>query len=310
MTISKERNLAQAKILADKIDMDVLFDAKQDKLIKELRPQNIIRFIEKALKSQRAINASERESKDVTPAQHLINEFQEIYFDTLISYYITMHYVNERQYQQASLLAKHAIQLIENCMDFVAKSGSGKQNISILDPKVNEQSEYLKSKLLGDLKKLQVKIHSKYLMNQAEAKAKTEKELQKLDLGQEEKAQVQINNLYDLLFDPYGQSKTKNLNQKVVVRGDTLEILGSHGNAIGIESISTRVAEEPFENLKWNKGLKVVNPIPHFQSVPATAHLFDLAGGTIDYPDVSEEAATFQIKKGLMSAIGGFFGKK
>ena len=67
-----------------------------------------------------------------------------------------------------------------------------------------------------------------------------------------------------MLFDPYGQSKTKNLNQKVVVRSDTLEILGSHGNAIGIESISKRVAEEPFEKLKWNKGLKVVNPIPQF----------------------------------------------
>ena len=154
--------------------MAVLFDARQDKLVKELKPQNVIRFIEKALKSQRAFNAVERESKDVTPAQHLINEFQEIYLDTLIGYYITLHYVNERQYQQASLLAKHAIQQIENCMDFVAKSGSGKQNIEALDHKVSEQSDYLKDKLLPDLKKLQVKIHAKYLMNQAEAKAKTE----------------------------------------------------------------------------------------------------------------------------------------
>ena len=75
MTISKDRNLTQAMLLAEKIDMEVLLNAKQDKLIKELKPQNVIRFIEKALKAQRAINASERESKDVTPAQHLINEF-------------------------------------------------------------------------------------------------------------------------------------------------------------------------------------------------------------------------------------------
>ena len=95
-----------------------------------------------------------------------------------------------------------------------------------------------------------------------------------------------------------------------MVRGQTLEILETHGNAIGFENIDKSVAEEPFEKLKWNKGLKLVNPIPKFQSVPATAHLYDLAGQTVDYPDVTEEAATFQIKKGLMSAFGGFFGKK
>ena len=51
LAISRERNLAQAKSLAEKIDMAVLFDARQDKLVKELKPQNVIRFIEKALKS-------------------------------------------------------------------------------------------------------------------------------------------------------------------------------------------------------------------------------------------------------------------
>ena len=189
MTIAKERNLAQAKLLAEKINMDILFNSK-DKLIKELKPQNVIRFIEKALKAQKAINAQERESKDITPAQHLINEFQELYLDTLIGYYITLHYVNERQYSQASLLAKHAIQLIENCMDFVTKSGSGKQNIEALDAKVKEQSSYLKDKLLSDLRKMQVKIHAKYLMSLAEAKIKTEQDLKNIDLGQEKKASV------------------------------------------------------------------------------------------------------------------------
>jgi hypothetical protein len=37
MTIAKERNLAQAKLLAEKINMDILFNSK-DKLIKELKP--------------------------------------------------------------------------------------------------------------------------------------------------------------------------------------------------------------------------------------------------------------------------------
>ena len=72
-------------------------------------------------------------------------------------------------------------------MDFVTKSGSGKQNIEKLDAKVKEQSGYLKDKLLSDLRKMQVKIHAKYLMSLAEAKIKTEQDLKNIDIGQERK---------------------------------------------------------------------------------------------------------------------------
>ena len=68
-------------------------------------------------------------------------------------------------------------------MDFVTKSWSGKQNIEALDAKVKEQSSYLKDKLLIDLRKMQVKIHAKYLMSLAEAKTKTEQELKNIDIG-------------------------------------------------------------------------------------------------------------------------------
>ena len=51
MTITKERNLIQAELLASKIDLDVLLNARHDKLTKELKPHNVIRFIEKALKA-------------------------------------------------------------------------------------------------------------------------------------------------------------------------------------------------------------------------------------------------------------------
>ena len=159
-----------------------------------------------------------------------------------------------------------------------------------------------------NLRKVQVKIHAKYLMGQAEDKIKTEQALKNVDLGHSAKASVQIDNLYDLLYDQGGNLKPTNINQKIVVEGQVLEILESHGNAIRFESLDKASAEEPFDKLKWNKALKIVNPIPKFQSVPATAHLFDLAGGMVDYPEgLAEEAATFQIKKGFMSAIGGFF---
>lgn len=52
-----------------------------------------------------------------------------------------------------------------------------------------------------NLRKMQVKIHAKYLMGQAEKKLKTEKALKNVDIGQDAKATVQIDNLYDLLYD-------------------------------------------------------------------------------------------------------------
>merc|ERR1712228_767241 len=115
---------------------------------------------------------------------------------------------------------------------------------------------------LMNLRKIQVKMHAKYLMQQAEQKVKTEQALKNMDIGQTEKATVQVDNLYDLLFDPNGVSKTENLNQKIVIRGNTLEIMESKGSSIGFESISNASAQEPFDKLKWNKGLKLVNPIP------------------------------------------------
>ena len=70
LTSSKERNMLQAETLARQLDMDVLlgsgFGNKKEKLTREQKPQNIIRFIEKALKAQRALSAFDREQESVT----------------------------------------------------------------------------------------------------------------------------------------------------------------------------------------------------------------------------------------------------
>ena len=100
------------------------------------------------------------------------------------------------------------------------------------------------------------------------------------------------------------------MNQKVVINGPTLELLESKGNAVGFQSVSQEQAKRAFEGLKWNKSLKIVNPVPQFQSVPATAHLFDLAGGQLDYDEIDAEAAQFKIKASMMSSIGSFFGRR
>ena len=79
------------------------------------------------------------------------------------------------------------------------------------------------------------------------------------------------------------------MNQKVVINGPTLEILESKGNAISFQAVTPEDAQGAFNNLKWNKSLKIVNPVPQFQSVPATAHLFDLAGGELQYDGITLE---------------------
>ena len=73
-----------------------------------------------------------------------------------------------------------------------------------------------------------------------------------------------MDSLYDLLYDANGRSKALNLNQKVVFNGPTLEIVESKGNAISFQAVAPEEAQAPFENLKWNKSLKIVNPVPQF----------------------------------------------
>jgi len=104
LTNSKERNLLQAEMLSDQLDLNGLtgtgLASKKDKLTKEQKPQNIIRFIEKALKAQRALSAFDKEQETVTgvvnAVKHTVNEFEELYLDTLIVFYVTLHYINER----------------------------------------------------------------------------------------------------------------------------------------------------------------------------------------------------------------------
>ena len=67
------------------------------------------------------------------------------------------------------------------------------------------------------------------------------------------------------------------------------------------------------QELKFGKGMKIVDPMPGFQSVPGTSHLFDLAGARVAYPTDEElklEGAPYQIKGGLLSSISSYFSRK
>ena len=188
------------------------------------------------------MSAFDREQETVTgivnAVKHTVNEFEELYFDTLIAFYVTLHYINERKYQEAVHLSKHTLSQIENCLDFAQRSSS---TLGAYQAKVQEQASYLEKKIAVNAKKLQIKAHAKFLAAEAEAEtAEKTKAIQEAMGGATTQAKkkatssVQFDSLYDLLYDQNGRSKAKNLNQKVVIRGPTLEILESNGNAISM----------------------------------------------------------------------------
>ena len=65
------------------------------------------------MKAQRALSTFDREQESVTGVvnaiKQTVNEFEELYFDTLIAFYVTLHYINERSYLEAVHLAKHTL---------------------------------------------------------------------------------------------------------------------------------------------------------------------------------------------------------
>ena len=85
-------------------------------------------------------------------------------------------------------------------------------------------------------------------------------------------------------------------------------MLETGGKSIGFEAISNAKEAKCFESLRLNKKLKLVNTTPHFQSVPATAHLFDLAGAGISYPEAEEVKG--EQKAGWFGGFGGWLGRK
>jgi hypothetical protein len=83
------------------------------------KPHNTIRFVEKALKAQRGLSKLE---KDADAYKLLGNEFNELYLSTLLSYYISLHYYQEKKNGEALALAQHTISEITNCATFAQKS--------------------------------------------------------------------------------------------------------------------------------------------------------------------------------------------
>lgn len=73
---SIDRNLIQAQMLQKQLNLSTLFD-KQTQQVMSVRPQNIVRFYEKAIKGQKQLVGMEKDVLD--PLAALQNEFFEKY---------------------------------------------------------------------------------------------------------------------------------------------------------------------------------------------------------------------------------------
>ena len=100
----------------------------------------------------------------VNSIKHTVNEFEELYLDTLIAYYVAVHYMRDRKYLEALYLSKHTLSQIENCLDFVSRSESA---LGAYKDSIKEEASYLEKTIIVNAKKLQVKAHAQHLLAEA-----------------------------------------------------------------------------------------------------------------------------------------------
>lgn len=117
---------------------------------------------------------------------------------------------------------------------------------------------------------------------------------------------VKPDNLYDMLFDHTGKPK-QNSNKKLVFDGDRLDFLDNEG--ANIKFVESANKEVEIDKMKISKQFKLVNPVPRFESIPATPQFFDLAGTYITYPDLTEPLTKYKETGGLFKKLTGFFGR-
>ena len=94
-----------------------------------------------------------------------MNEFEELFFDTLIVFYVTLHYVSQRKFLEAVTLSKHTLSQIENCVDFSQRSA---QSLGSHAEMVEYRAKYLEKDIATKSKMVLVKTHARFLSAQAE----------------------------------------------------------------------------------------------------------------------------------------------
>lgn len=119
-----------------------------------------------------------------------------------------------------------------------------------------------------------------------------------------ERKTISPETLYEMLYDSDGNLRST--SQQVALKDFSLD---SKPLIQDIDHTATLAA------MRLNKQFKPVNLVPDFKAVPATSHLFDLAGGQIAYDQekLQAEASQHETKSyggSILSGIGSLFGRK
>lgn len=101
------------------------------------------------------------------------------------------------------------------------------------------------------------------------------------------KVQIKPDNLYDMLFNSAGQLKT-NTSKKLILSGESFDILENKGASVQFQELFQGKKVVELDKMKLSKQFKLLNPVPKFQSVPATPKFVDFAGDFIQYPSLEE----------------------
>lgn len=198
-----DRNLLQAKLLSNKLDVTQIFEKTQ--MVTNVRPQNIIRFFEKAIKSQKQIISAEKDSMD--PASILQNEFFEKYLSTQIQYFVALHYVSENSIKQALVVLQSCLYKIEDLIEFSQSNAlKGEKTESLL----NET----KTDLLKNVEFAMCKCQAKYLVQ-------TQEQTSEQKMSDEKSKKVVFDNLYNTLYDDNQELKSDANMHSEIKLGDS-----------------------------------------------------------------------------------------
>jgi len=115
---SLERNLLQARNLSQQTEMDHIFC--HQKLKSELRPSNIVRFYEKALKALKSIVNMQKEQLD--PVKHIEFEFLEKTYLVQMLFHVGLDYANEKKYCEAYQVVLRVQTDLESVLEFEQKN--------------------------------------------------------------------------------------------------------------------------------------------------------------------------------------------
>lgn len=152
----------QANELALKFNIEAIFSDKVEILV---RPNNIVRHLEKAMQSYQSILKAYAEKTHPNEGEDL---FVAEYLNCLTSYYITMNYASNKKFSQAFLLSTRALRTNEECLRIVETKLGGADHVNTSRPALAEKVKHM-AQLMESLEKVKVRCHAKMLLQKAEA---------------------------------------------------------------------------------------------------------------------------------------------